>query len=133
VVYRRRGRATNEEGASRASGALDAARPALRDARRHLEAGEARPFYRAVERGVLAFLEARLDLPRAASGMTGEALDRHLARQGAARADREALHEVLRACSEAQFAPAEPAPDAMATTLEQADALLRRLDDRLPA
>jgi hypothetical protein len=133
VVYRRRGRATDEEGASRASGALDAARPALRDARRHLEAGEARPFYRAVERGVLAFLEARLDLPRAASGMTGEALDRHLARQGAARADREALHEVLRACSEAQFAPAEPAPDAMATTLEQADALLRRLDDRLPA
>ena len=131
VVYRRRG-AGGEEDSPRASGALDGARPAFEDARGHLKRGEARPFYRAVERGVLAFLEARLDLPRAASGMTGEALDRHLARQGAPRADREALHDVLRACSEAQFAPAEPAPDAMATTLEQADALLRRLDDRLP-
>ena len=132
VVYRRRGSEGDEEDSPRVPEALDDARPVLDDARRHLERGEARPFYRAVERDVLAFLEARLDLPRAASGMTGEALDRHLAREGAPRADREALHEVLRACNEAQFAPAEPAPDAMTTTLDRADALLRRLDDRLP-
>ncbi|MFB6247205.1 MAG: BatD family protein [Salinibacter sp.] len=131
VAYRRRGPRA-EAASSPASGGPDDARAFLRNARRHLREEEARAFHRAVEQGVLAFLEARLDLPRAASGMTGEALDRHLARRGAARADREALHEVLRACNEAQFAPAEPAPDAMETTLERADALLRRLDDHLP-
>lgn len=130
VAYRRRGGRT-AEASPRASGALDDAQAFLRDARRHLRKGKTRAFYQAVERGVLAFLEARLDLPRAASGMTGEALDRHLARRGAARSDREALHEVLSVCNEAQFAPAAP-PDAMETTLDRADALLRRLDDHLP-
>ena len=131
VAYRRRG-ARAAEAPSQASGPLDDAETVLQEARPHLREDKTRPFYQAVERGVLAFLEARLDLPRAASGMTGEALDRHLARRGAPRADRETLHEVLRACNEAQFSPDAPSPDAMETTLDRADALLRRLDDHLP-
>jgi len=129
VAYRRR--RTGASPPSEDDRALAAARPALEAARRHLRNEERRPFYRAVERGVLAFLDARLDLPRAASGMTGEALDRRLADRGASRADRERLREVLADCSEAQFTPAEPAPDAMRETLDRAEALLRRLDDAL--
>ena len=129
VAYRRR---RPEQVHPAADGqALDAAHPAFDEARRHLRREERRPFYRAVERGVLAFLEARLDLPRAASGMTGEALDRRLADRGVSRADRERLREVLTDCSEAQFTPAEPAPDAMEETLDRAEALLRRLDGAL--
>jgi hypothetical protein len=108
---------------------LDVARPAFEEARRHLRNEERQAFYRAVERGVLAALDARLDLPRSASGMTGEALDRRLADHGVPRADRERLRAVLTDCSEAQFTPA--APGAPTETLDRAETLLRRLDDAL--
>jgi len=129
VAYRRR--RTEASAPAEDEEALDAARPAFEAARHHLRNDERRPFYRAVERGVLAFLDARLDLPRAASGMTGEALDRRLAARGAARTDRECLREVLTDCSEAQFTPAAPAPAAMKETLDRAETLLQRLDATL--
>jgi hypothetical protein len=129
VAYRRR--QPEVSAPAKEERVLDVARPAFDEARRHLRNEERRPFYRAVERGVLAVLDARLDLPRAASGMTGEALDRHLADRGVSRPDRERLREVLTDCSEAQFTPAEPAPAAMEETLDRAEALLRRLDDAL--
>jgi len=129
VAYRRR-RTERVRPAEDGRG-IDAAQPAFDEARRHLRREERRPFYRAVERGVLAILDARLDLPRAASGMTGEALDQRLADRGVSRADRERLRAVLTDCSEAQFTPAEPASAAMKETLDRAEALLRRLDDTL--
>jgi len=129
VAYRRR--RTEVAAPTTGERPLDAVRPAFDAARRHLRNEERRPFYRAVERGVLAFLDARLELPRAASGMTGEALDRRLVDRGVSRSDRERLREVLSDCSEAQFAPSVPAPDAMEETLDRAEALLRRLDDAL--
>ena len=131
LAYRRR--RANAAETTPASRGEPVARAHLEEARRHRRDGEVRAFHRAVEEGILAFLEARLDLSRSASGMTGEALDRHLARRGATRAEREALHELLSVCSEAQFTPAEPSTDDMATTLDRAAALLRSLDDTLPA
>jgi len=47
-------------------------------------------------------------------------------------AEREALHNLLDACDEAQFTPAEPAHETMQAALDQAQTLLLRLDDALP-
>lgn len=130
VAFRRRA----VDGAAEApqeSRAISAAHPHLQAAERHLRQGEVRSFYRRVERSVVTFLDHRLELSRDATGMTGEALDRHLAREETPLSEREALHELLSACSEAQFSPNEPTPDAMRATLDHAHDLLRRLDDIL--
>jgi hypothetical protein len=131
VAYRRRERA-GPSPSDPSAAALDAARARLHDAQRHLAADADRPFYRAVERGVLAFLDERLALPRSASGMTGAAIDRHLAHNGVPRSEREALRSLLATCNEAQFAPTAPPADAREATLDHARDLLRRLDDALP-
>jgi hypothetical protein len=47
-------------------------------------------------------------------------------------ADREAVHELLAACDEAQFAPTDPSYEAKEATLDHAQSLLLRLDDALP-
>jgi hypothetical protein len=93
-----------------ASEGLDDAQRHLQGAHRHLRAGETRTFYQTVER----------------------ALARHLARHDVPAADREALHDLLDACEQAQFTPAEPSHEAMEAALDQAQTLLLRLDDALP-
>ncbi len=108
---------------------LSAAQDHLREAHRHLRDGDTSTFYQTVERAVLAFVATRLDLAETPSGLTREALDRHLSRYDVPEADREALHELLDACDQAQFTPAEPSHDAMEATLDHAQTLLLRLDE----
>jgi hypothetical protein len=115
-----------------ASEGLDAAQRHLQGAHRHLRAGETRTFYQTVERALLTFLAARLGLGDTRSGTTRDALARHLVRHDVPDADREALHDLLDACEQAQFTPAEPSHEAMEAALDQAQTLLLRLDDALP-
>jgi len=112
---------------------LDDAQRALQNAHRHLRDGEIRRFYQTVERAVLTFLATRLDLSQTPSSVTRDILDRHLSRHDVPDAERNALHELLDTCDQAQFTPAEPSHDAMQATLDHTQILLRRLDDALPA
>ena len=112
---------------------LDAAQRHLNDAHRFLRDGDIRSFYQIVERAVLIFLATRLDLPQTPSGMTRDALNRHLSRHDVPEAEREALHELLDACDQAQFTPVEPSHEAMEATLDHTQTLLLRLDEALPA
>jgi hypothetical protein len=112
---------------------LDAAQRHLRDAHRHLRDGDIRTFYQTVERAVLTFLVTRLNLSQTPSGMTRDALDRHLSRHDVPAAEQEALHELLDACDQAQFTPAEPSHESREATLDHAQSLLLRLDNALPA
>jgi hypothetical protein len=111
---------------------LDAAQRHLQAAHRHLRDGEVRAFYQTVERVVLTFLATRLGLSQTPSGLTRDTLDRHLSRLDVPDAEREALHELLDACDQAQFTPVEPSHDTMKATLDHAQTLLLRLDDALP-
>ena len=115
------------------SDGLDEAQRHLSDAHHHLRDEARDAFYQTVERAVLTFLVTRLDLDRAPSSLTRNVLDRHLDRQNVPDADREALHELLDVCDEAQFTPAEPSHDAMEAALDHAQTLLLRLDEALPA
>ena len=114
------------------SDALDAAQRHLQDAHRYLREGNNAAFHSTVERAVLSFLAARLDLPRTAAGTARDTLDRHLARHDVPETDRTAVRELLDACDEAQFAPTDPSYDTMEATLHHAQTLLRRLHDTLP-
>ena len=111
---------------------LDAAQEHLQAAHRDLREGNVRAFYQTIERAVFTFLTIRLNLSRTPAGLTREALARHLARHDVPDAEREALHNLLDACDEAQFTPAEPAHETMQAALDQAQTLLLRLDDALP-
>jgi hypothetical protein len=111
---------------------LDAAQQHLQVAHRDLREGNVRAFYQTVERAVFTFLTTRLGLSRTPAGLTRNALARHLARHDVPDAERDALHNLLDACDEAQFTPAEPSHETMQATLDQAQTLLLRLDDALP-
>ena len=111
---------------------LDAAQQHLQAAHRDLREGNVRAFYQTVERAVFTFLTTRLGLSRTPAGLTRDALARHLARHDVPDAERDALHNLLDACDEAQFTPAEPSHETMQATLDQAQTLLLRLDDALP-
>jgi hypothetical protein len=119
--------------AAPASDGLDAAQRHLRDAHRHLREGVLQTFHRTVERAVLTFLITRLGLSQTPSGVRRDALDRALTQHDVPEAERQALHDLLDACDRAQFTPDEPSHDAMEATLDQAQTLLLRLDDILPA
>jgi hypothetical protein len=111
---------------------LDDAQQHLQEAHRHLRGGDVGAFYGTVERAVFTFLTARLGLSRTPAGLTRDALDRHLARHDVPDAERDALHDLLDACDEAQFTPTEPSHDTMQAALDQAQTLLLRLDETLP-
>jgi hypothetical protein len=111
---------------------LDEAQHHLQNAHHHLREGEIRRFYQTVEHAVLTFLATRLDLSQTPSSMTREGVDHHLSRHDVPDTERDALHDLLDACDQAQFTPTEPSHDAMRATLDHAQTLLRRLDDALP-
>jgi hypothetical protein len=115
------------------SDGLDAAQRHLRDAHRHLREGDLQTFHQTVERAVLTFLTTRLGLSQVPSGGRRDAFDQALVRHDVPEAERRALHDLLDACDRAQFTPDEPSHDAMEATLDQAQTLLLRLDDILPA
>ncbi len=121
---------TGGTGDVRQSTGLEAAQRHLHDAHHCLRSGDIRSFYQTVERAVLTFLVTRLDLSRQPSGMTREVLDRELVHHDVPDADRKALHDLLDACEEAQYAPVEPSHDSRQATLDHAQALLLRLEER---
>jgi hypothetical protein len=120
--------ATDEDGTD----GLDEAQRHLNDAHHHLRDGDRGAFYRTVERAVLTFVVARLDLNRAPSSLSRTVLNEHLERHDVPDADRDALRELLDVCDEAQYTPTEPSYDAMEAALDHAQTLLLRLDDALP-
>jgi hypothetical protein len=111
---------------------LDVAQQHLQEAHRHLRAGDVDAFYQTVERAVFTFLATRLGLSQTPAGLTRDALARHLARHDVPAPEQDALYDLLDACDEAQFTPAEPSHNTMEAALDQAQALLLRLDDALP-
>ncbi|HKL87715.1 MAG TPA: BatD family protein [Salinibacter sp.] len=111
---------------------LDAAQQHLQAAHRDLREGNVRAFYQTIERAVFTFFTTRLGLSRTPAGLTREALARHLARHDVPDAEQNALHDLLDACDEAQFTPAEPSHETMQAALDQAQTLLLRLDEMLP-
>lgn len=118
---------------NRVSEGLEEAQGHLQDAHHQLRDGDVQRFYSTVERAVLTFLGARLDLSRTPAGMTRDALDRRLDRSDVEPSDREALFDLLDACDEAQFTPQEPSHESMEATLDHTQRLLLHLDDVLPA
>lgn len=131
VAYRRRRgheAAKTDEGAG---AALDRAQQRLQVAEQRLRNEDGEPFYRALEETMLTFLDQRLDLPRPVPRMTADAIERELRRHEVPAADRTALRELIDTCTQAQFGPSEPSTDARAATLQQAQALLPRLDESL--
>lgn len=131
LFQRRRQAAAGADPAGRDE-ALEKAQHHLNEAHRHLRNGDVSTFYGAVERAVLTFLGRRLDLSRSPAGLTRADLDRHLSQHDVPEADREALHELLDACEQAQFTPMRPSHDSMQAALDHAQSLLLRLDDAFP-
>lgn len=119
--------------ATDASDGLDTAQRHLREAHRHLREGEGQIFHQTVERALLTFLSTRLDRSETSSREVREALEQRLVDHDVPEPERQALHDLLDACDRAQFTPTEPSHEAMEATLDQAQTLLLRLDDALPA
>jgi hypothetical protein len=112
---------------------LDVAQEQLRDARRRLQNG--RPGAQStvcevVERAVRTFLAERLG--RSGTLPTRSVLDRHLARYDTPDDLRDALQALLDRCDAAQYGPAASRKPGRAV-VDDAQAVLRRLDEHLPA
>lgn len=129
ALYRRRweagGRATKEE----TDASLAAAQAHLQNARRHSQNGADSAVYDAVERALRIFLDERLG--GEGSLVTRPALDRQLVRQDLPASLREALYDLLDRCGEAQYAPSASNQEALNLVLDEAQTLLRQLDEHL--
>ena len=130
IVYRRRWQTLGSTSSGASDGAPGAVQDRLRDARRHLQNGAESDFYNAVEQTLRAVLAERLGLN--GSNATRATLDRHLTRHEVPDDLREALYKLLDRCGEAQYAPGASASP-MRSVLDEAQAVLRRLDEHLPA
>jgi hypothetical protein len=112
---------------------LDVAQEQLRDVRQRLQnsqPGAESAVYEAVEGTVRAFFRERLGGD--GTPLTRSALDRHLARHDTPDDLRDALYGLLDRCDEAQYAPAASRASGSAV-VNEAQAVLRRLDEHLPA
>jgi len=110
--------------------------PAMASAERHLgmadqalRDGETKRFYREIEKALVGFLRTRTGTlePGASREAVAALLDDRVPP-----ADREALHDLLDVCEEAQFTPENPAYDRASSDLSRAQRLLQRLDGALP-
>jgi len=99
-------------------------------ARQHLRNGDETAFYDTVEQALLTLLDERLQADSA--GTTRAALEQSLARHDVPKDLRDALSDLLDRCEEARFAPNRASPDPAEAVLEEAQSVLRRLDERLP-
>jgi hypothetical protein len=131
LVYRRWGTALRATSPTDPS--LDVAQEQLRDVRQRLQnsqPGAESAVYEAVEGTVRAFFRERLGGD--GTPLTRSALDRHLARHDTPDDLRDALYGLLDRCDEAQYAPATSRASGSAV-VNEAQAVLRRLDEHLPA
>jgi len=109
---------------------LDTAQAQLQTARRHLGNGDDAAVYDAVEQALQTFLNERLGRNGAATSRT--ALDRRLARHDVPEALRDRLYELLDRCEQGQYAPDASAQSSPEEVLDDADTVLRWLDEHLP-
>ncbi|PSQ82160.1 MAG: protein BatD [Bacteroidetes bacterium QS_1_63_11] len=133
LVYRRWGTALRATSPTDSDPSLDVAQEQLRDVRQRLQnsrPGAESAVYEAVEGAVRTFLKERLGKDR--TPLTRSALDRHLARHDTPDDLRDALYGLLDRCDEAQYAPAASRASGSAV-VNEAQAVLRRLDEHLPA
>jgi hypothetical protein len=128
VVYRRRRRAADPTGSRASDASLDTAEVPLQDAHRRLRDGPEPASYDAVEQTLRGFLAERLELDG-----TRTTLDRHLARHEVPEGLREALFDLLDRCDEAQYAPGSTTRGPADAMLDEAQSVLRRLNEHLPS
>lgn len=121
-----------------ASGASQEATAAMCIAQTHLDTahhalrnGTSAEFYRALERAVVGLVATRLD--RSPNGLARHELFQVLAARGIDRPVRETAQELLHACDQARFSPANPSHDSMLAALDAAHTLILHLDAALPA
>jgi hypothetical protein len=131
VAYRHRGRpATDSARGGPPDTSLDTAQAQLRETRRRLGDGTDAAVYDAVEESIRAFLTQRLGLEDPAPPRT--ALDQRLAHHDVPEALRDRLSELLDRCDKGKYAPDAPAQSSPAEVLDDAETLLRWLDEHLP-
>ncbi len=131
--YRRRLRRTQDPGAARLSGALRRALARCASANRLQHGGQSAAGYTEIFRAIQGYVGDRFNLP--SEGLTRVELERHLAARGVpAELITELVHLAER-CDTARFAPASQIASAeqMAATVQQTEAVLKRLDRWKPA
>lgn len=110
--------------------------PAMKQAQTHLDAaqhalraGTTAAFYRALERAVVELVARRLN--RSPNGMARHELFALLDAHGIDRPVRETAEELLHACDQARFSPAQPSHDSQLAALDAAHTLVLHLDAAL--
>lgn len=131
IAYRRWGQSLGTPNNELSKTSLNAAQTQLHAARRRLEEGADAAVYDTVEQSLRTFLNERLGRDGAATTRT--ALNRHLARHDVPEALRNRLYELLDRCEEAQYTPGTSAHSALENVLDDADTILRWLDEHLPS
>ncbi len=116
-------------GLARSRSAHPLARKHLKEASLYLENGDARGYYDALEKALLGFVGARLNL--AERGLTRAALDAHLREAGVAPDAIDGLRGLLERCDQVRFAPVVPPLAQQQADREAAAALIVDLDQQV--
>ncbi len=128
-VYRRWKRGSPSSSGKSSTASLDTVQTQLQKAHGHLENGAEATAYESVERALQRFLSERLEEDPHLSRRT---LARHLTRHDAPEELQNALYELLDRCDEAQYAPGRSSHSSLTSLLDEAENVLRRLDEYLP-
>jgi hypothetical protein len=126
LAVRRRDRMAASVGLVRGRRAPGFARRRLKQARRLLAEGKARPFSEEVGRALTGYLADKLNV--SASGLTHQRIDELLAARRADEALRAEVQRVLEAADYARFAPVEQDRAAMQRDLEEAEQIIARVE-----
>ena len=130
VLYRRRRQPDGTTRDAPPDASLTTAQAQLREARRHVGTGGDAAVYDAVEESLRAFLNERLGRNGAATPRM--ALDQRLSHHDVPEALRNRLYELLDRCDEGQYAPNASSQSSPESILDDADTVLRWLDEHLP-
>lgn len=131
LVSRRWGREDTSSTGEAPEAALDAARTQLQEAHRRLEKGAEAAVYDVVEQTLRDFLSERLEMEEPSPSRRD--LVRPLTRHDAPEELQDALYELLDRCDEARYAPGCSTHSVLTSLLDEAEVVLRRLDEYLPS
>lgn len=126
VRWRLQRRQQSQAGALRTRRALSSARARLRDAEKHLKAGQVPELFSATSAALLQYVEDRFGL--VALGLTHEVLRARLVERGVPDELATSLVAELENCDFARFAPASTRGDEMRNALDRAGRLLAEID-----
>ena len=122
-----RGRLSHEDEASRKSKRIREARRRLSAAEKLRNSGRSAELYTEVEKALLQFLEAKLNVP--VVGLTRDALEARMRTAGVSEQCRTQILRALEACEVARFAPGASTP-AQERVLEDAQTAMERWEGR---